>query len=116
HEPKRAHEPVVAAAPPPQTVVARGEASGTDEMAQWWLAAWARWSGWKNTLGFPEATREGLSTHPDLLSFPIQQCAAFGQGVLDRSRARREAEPWLCRTRPRQPQVRPDEAGRHAAV
>src|SRR5262249_54191477 len=82
--PSRAREPVVAAAapPPPQPVVSRAEASGTDETAQWWLAAWARWSGWKNTLGFPEATREELSKYSYLLSVPIQQSADFEEGVI----------------------------------
>src|SRR5262245_36682723 len=80
--PSRAREPVAAAVPPPQPVVSRGEASGTDETAQWWLAAWARWSGWKNTLGFPEATREELSKYSYLLSVPIQQSADFEEGLL----------------------------------
>src|SRR2546430_2313334 len=53
-----------------------------DETAQWWLAAWARWSGWKNTLAYPEAVREELSKYPYLLSVPIQQSPEFEEGLL----------------------------------
>jgi len=53
-----------------------------DETAQWWLAAWARWSGWKNTMRFPEAVREELGKYPYLLSVPVQQSADFEDGLL----------------------------------
>jgi hypothetical protein len=84
-EPVREREPVVAAAPTPvaqQPAASLADASGTDQTAQWWLAAWARWSGWKNTLGFPEATREELAKYPYLLSVPIQQSPEFEEGLL----------------------------------
>jgi outer membrane biosynthesis protein TonB len=71
-------EPVAAVAAP----AARGEASATDETAQWWLAAWARWSGWKSSLAFPEAVREELSKYPYLLSVPIQDSVDFEDGLL----------------------------------
>ena len=45
-------------------------------------AAWARWSGWKNTLDFPEAVREELSKYPYLLSVPIQQSPEYEEGLL----------------------------------
>jgi hypothetical protein len=76
-EPVRAPEPV-AAAPAP----ARSETSATDETAQWWLAAWARWSGWKNTLSFANAVKEELSKYPYLLSVPIQQGPEYEDGLL----------------------------------
>jgi len=66
----------------PQPVAPQGEPSAPDETAQWWLAAWARWSGWKNTLAFPEAVREELSKYPYLLSVPIQQSPEFEEGLL----------------------------------
>ena len=84
-EPAYEPEPVVASAPPgptQQPAASRSETSGTDETAQWWLAAWARWSGWKNTLGFPEATREELGKYPYLLSVPIQQSPEYEDGLL----------------------------------
>src|SRR2546429_1281339 len=106
-EPVRAPEPIVAPPPPPQEpkrpsqeklervpaphyeppaaaqpAVPRGEPSAPDETAQWWLAAWARWSGWKNTLAYPEAVREELSKYPYLLSVPIQQSPEFEEGLL----------------------------------
>jgi outer membrane biosynthesis protein TonB len=83
--PVRQAEPVVAAASAPAAplpAAARGDTSGTDDSAQWWLSASARWSGWKNTLGFPEATREELAKYPYLLSVPIQQSPEFEEGLL----------------------------------
>jgi hypothetical protein len=77
YEPPRP-EPVTAAASP----AVRLDSSTPDETAQWWLAAWARWSGWKNTHGFPEAVREELSKYSYLLSVPIQQSADFEEGLL----------------------------------
>ena len=106
-EPVRAPEPIVAPPPPPreprrpveeklervpaphgeppaapQPAAPQGEPSAPDETAQWWLAAWARWSGWKNTLAFPEAVREELAKYPYLLSVPIQQSPEFEEGLL----------------------------------
>jgi hypothetical protein len=84
-EPVREREPIVAAAATPaaqQTAASIADASGTDQTAQWWLAAWARWSGWKSTLAFPEATREELAKYPYLLSVPIQQSPDFEEGLL----------------------------------
>src|SRR5213083_1373904 len=75
----RAPEPAPAA---PEPAAPRGEPSAPDETAQWWLAAWARWSGWKNTLAFPAAVREELSKYPYLLSVPIQQSPDFEEGLL----------------------------------
>src|SRR5437870_12284329 len=72
-------EPTVAA---PQPAARRGEPSAPDETAQWWLAAWARWSGWKNTLAFPAAVRAELTRYPYLLSVPIQQSPDFEEGLL----------------------------------
>jgi hypothetical protein len=83
--PVRPPEPVVAAAPPPAAAApaaSLGQSSSADETAQWWLAAWARWSGWKNTLAFPEAVREELSKYPYLLSVPIQQSPDYEEGLL----------------------------------
>jgi hypothetical protein len=82
-EPAPEREPVVAAAPvAQQTAAALTDGSGTDQTAQWWLAAWARWSGWKSTLGFPQATREELAKYPYLLSVPIQESPEFEEGLL----------------------------------
>ncbi len=79
--PVREREPVVAAAPPP--IAQPSAASLTDaSAAQWWLAAWARWSGWKSSLAFPQATREELGKYPYLLSVPIQESADFEEGLL----------------------------------
>jgi hypothetical protein len=83
--PVREPAPAVAAAPvpsAPQPAAPRSEAPVSDESAQWWLAAWARWSGWKNTLAFPEAVREELSKYPYLLSVPIRQSPEFEEGLL----------------------------------
>jgi len=73
-------QPEPVAAVPPSAV--RLDNSTPDETAQWWLAAWARWSGWKNSLGFPEAVREELSKYPYLLSVPIQESVEFEDGLL----------------------------------
>jgi hypothetical protein len=79
--PVHEREPVVAAAPPP--IAQPSAASLTDaSAAQWWLAAWARWSGWKSSLAFPQATREELGKYPYLLSVPIQESADFEEGLL----------------------------------
>jgi hypothetical protein len=69
----------VASAP---AIEAPPEPSGPDETAQWWLAAWARWSGWKSSLDFAAAVREELGKYPFLLSVPIQQSPEFEDGLL----------------------------------
>jgi hypothetical protein len=56
--------------------------SAPDETAQWWLAAWARWSGWKSSLEFTGAVREELSKYPYLLSVPIQKSPEYEDGLL----------------------------------
>lgn len=85
-EPVRAPKPVVAAAPPPapaaQPAAPRGEPSAPDETAQWWLAAWARWSGWKDSLSFADAAKEEVGKYPHLLSVPIQQSPDYEGGLL----------------------------------
>ena len=58
------------------------EPASPDETAQWWLAAWARWSGWKNTLEYGEAIREELGKYPYLLSVPIQQSPQYEDGLV----------------------------------
>jgi len=81
-EPVRAPAPIGEPPAAPQPAAPQGEPSAPDETAQWWLAAWARWSGWKNTLAYPEAVREELSKYPYLLSVPIQQSPEFEEGLL----------------------------------
>ena len=78
----REPEPVAAAPAAAPSAAGRGDGSGSDESAQWWLSASARWSGWKNTLGFPEATREEITKYPYLLSAPIRQSLEFEEGLL----------------------------------
>src|SRR5712664_1080231 len=83
--PVRAPAPVVAAAPAPvaaQPAAPRGEPSAPDETAQWWLAAWARWSGWKGTLSFADAVKEEVSKYPYLLSVPLRQSPDYEDGLL----------------------------------
>ena len=58
------------------------ESSGPDETAQWWLAAWARWSGWKSRHDFATAVREELGKYPFLLSVPIQQSPEYEDGLV----------------------------------
>jgi outer membrane biosynthesis protein TonB len=83
--------PVVAApapppkpkAPEPAPVSAPAASSDTsfDETAQWWLAAWARWSGWRGTT-FPDAVREELAKYSYLLSVPMQHSHQYEDGLL----------------------------------
>jgi hypothetical protein len=75
-EPER--EPVVVPAAKPQPA----EPSAPDETAQWWLAAWARWSGWKSSHAFADAVREELGKYPYLLSVPIQKSPEYEDGLL----------------------------------
>jgi hypothetical protein len=78
-EPAKAKTPP-AAAPAPAAAAAAGEAS-FDESAQWWLAAWARWSGWRGTK-FPEAVKEELQKYAYLLSVPVHHSHEFEDGLL----------------------------------
>jgi hypothetical protein len=73
------------AAPPPAAAASAAdhrEPAGPDETAQWWLAAWARWSGWKNSLDYGEAIREEIGKYPYLLSVPIQQSPEYEDGLV----------------------------------
>ena len=72
----------VAEVAPAPTSEAGPEPSGPDETAQWWLAAWARWSGWKSSLDFAAAVREELAKYPHLLSVPIQRSPEYEDGLL----------------------------------
>jgi hypothetical protein len=73
------------ARPKPAEPVAPAATSGGDasfdETAQWWLAAWARWSGWRGTT-FPDAVREELSKYSYLLSVPMQKSHEYEDGLL----------------------------------
>jgi outer membrane biosynthesis protein TonB len=82
----------VAPAPPPAAKPRTPEPTSTpaaapsgdasfDETAQWWLAAWARWSGWRGTT-FPDAVREELAKYPYLLSVPMQHSHQYEDGLL----------------------------------
>jgi hypothetical protein len=88
-EPEPEPEPAVAyaAAPtleeePERSSSGTDDSSAPDETAQWWLAAWARWSGWKSTLNFGAAVKEELGKYPYLLSVPIQQSPQHEDGLL----------------------------------
>ncbi len=70
-------KPAAAASAP---AASAGEAS-FDETAQWWLAAWARWSGWRGTT-FPDAVREELAKYSYLLSVPMQKSHEYEDGLL----------------------------------
>ncbi|HTO11675.1 MAG TPA: hypothetical protein VMQ51_08880 [Candidatus Binatia bacterium] len=74
--PPPAREPVPVAATP------AAEPSAPDETAQWWLAAWARWSGWKSTHEFADVVKEELGKYPYLLSVPIQKSPEYEDGLL----------------------------------
>jgi hypothetical protein len=75
-------EPVVAPAAAPVPAGGAAEASAPDETAQWWLAAWARWSGWKSSHTFADAVREEVAKYPYLLSVPIQKSPEYEDGLL----------------------------------
>src|SRR5262245_4814130 len=86
-EPEPEPEPVAAAATEvaaeePEPVDGFGADTGPDETAQWWLAAWARWSGWKSTLNIADAVREEIGKYPYLLSVPIQKSPEYEDGLL----------------------------------
>jgi hypothetical protein len=72
---------IAAAEPAPEPEVAP-DPSAPDETAQWWLAAWARWSGWKSSHEFAGAVREELAKYPYLLSVPIQRSPEYEDGLL----------------------------------
>jgi hypothetical protein len=80
-ESSHALEPLTVAEAP-ATAEPGSSAGGPDETAQWWLAAWARWSGWKSTHDFPSAVREELGKYPYLLSVPIRTSPAYEDGLL----------------------------------
>jgi hypothetical protein len=84
--------PVIAASAPPrpktpEPAAAASSASSSsgeaafDETAQWWLAAWARWSGWRGTT-FPDAVKEELAKYSYLLSVPMQHSHEYEDGLL----------------------------------
>lgn len=72
----------LAVAEAPAAADPQGDAAGPDETAQWWLAAWARWSGWKSRQDFPTAVRDELGKYPYLLSVPIQKSPEYEDGLL----------------------------------
>ena len=72
---------VVPAEPEPVEEPA-GVDTGPDETAQWWLAAWARWSGWKSSLDIADAVREEIGKYPYMLSVPIQKSPEYEDGLL----------------------------------
>jgi len=77
-EPEQVPAPAAAAAPSGGAA----EASAPDETAQWWLAAWARWSGWKSSHAFADAVREEVAKYPYLLCVPIQKSPEYEDGLL----------------------------------
>ena len=80
-EPEPASETIAVEEPAPEAEVAT-DPSAPDETAQWWLAAWARWSGWKSSHDFSAAVREELGKYPYLLSVPIQKSPEYEDGLL----------------------------------
>jgi hypothetical protein len=72
------------AAPPARSAPPRPAAdpAAPDETAQWWLAAWARWSGWKATHEFAGVAKEEIGKFPYLLSVPIQKSPEYEDGLL----------------------------------
>lgn len=80
-EPEPASETIAVEEPAPEAEVAT-DPSAPDETAQWWLAAWARWSGWKSSHDFAAAVREELGKYPYLLSVPIQKSPEYEDGLL----------------------------------
>ena len=80
-EPEPASETIAVEEAAPGAEVAT-DPSAPDETAQWWLAAWARWSGWKSSHDFAAAVREELGKYPYLLSVPIQKSPEYEDGLL----------------------------------
>lgn len=73
--------PAMSVAPEP-VEESSGADTGPDETAQWWLSAWARWSGWKSSLNIADAVREEIGKYPYLLSVPIQKSPEYEDGLL----------------------------------
>ena len=80
-EPKIAKPKPAAPEPVAPAASAGGGDASFDETAQWWLAAWARWSGWRGTT-FPDAVREEMSKYSYLLSVPMQKSHEYEDGLL----------------------------------
>jgi hypothetical protein len=87
-KPAAAAPPATPPAAPPARVAERAPAAAAsggdasfDESAQWWLAAWARWSGWRGTT-FADAAREELVKYSYLLSVPVQRSHQYEDGLL----------------------------------
>jgi hypothetical protein len=76
-----AAKPARTPVPEPAAPAASGGEPSFDESAQWWLAAWARWSGWRGTT-FAEAVREELSKYGYLLAVPVQRSHEYEDGLL----------------------------------
>jgi hypothetical protein len=75
-------QPVAAAPAAPAPAAAPAEPSAPDETAQWWLAAWARWSGWRSSTPFADAVKEEVGKYAYLLSVPIQKSPEYEEGLL----------------------------------
>src|SRR5262245_27378068 len=80
-------EPVAAAATEvaavePEPIDDSASDTGPDETGPRWLAAWARWSGWKSALNIADAVREEIGKYPYLLSVPIQKSPEYEDGLL----------------------------------
>lgn len=73
--------PLVAESAEPVEPVA-AEPAMPDQTAQWFVSAWARWSGWKGSVPFGDAVREELGKYPYLLSVPVQQSVDYEGGLL----------------------------------
>jgi len=58
------------------------EPASGDEVAQWWVSAWARWTKWKGTLAFADAVKEELGKFNYVLSVPIQKSMDYEEGLL----------------------------------
>jgi hypothetical protein len=86
--PEPTPEPIAEAPAPAMSVApepveeSSGADTGPDETAQWWLSAWARWSGWKSSLNIADAVREEIGKYPYLLSVPIQKSPEYEDGLL----------------------------------
>ena len=78
-EPVRAQEPV---ASQPTDQGPPTDPGPSDEAAQWWLSAWARWTKWKGTLSFEDAVKEELGKFNYVLSVPIQKSNDYEEGLL----------------------------------
>ena len=70
------------ATPPRESAPQPVEQGTTDEAAQWWVSAWARWTSWKGTLSFNDAVKEELGKYNYILSVPIQKSTDYEEGLL----------------------------------